>query len=124
MQGIEMLDLTGDGTDELVIESDYGGSGVWASSMQVFDLNHGHFQELLHTDSEFEDSDQEGFTQMLDIGATVRGNGQRFCLTKTTLFEGGRWFKPPQVSHPCYKRGYLVDTGAIEHSAEMLAPLR
>jgi hypothetical protein len=124
MQGIKMLDLTGDGTDELVIESDFGGAGVSASSMQVFDLSHGHFQELLSTESELADSDQEGFTQTLDIGATVRSNGQRFCFTKTTLFEKGKWFKSPQVSHPCYKRGYLVDTGASGHNAEMLAPLR
>lgn len=124
IRGVEMLDLTGDGVDELVIESDFGGAGVWGSSMQVFDLSHGHFQELLNTDSELEDSDQEGFTQTLDIGATVRSHGQRFCFSKTTLFEKGRWFKPPQVSHPCYKRGYLIYTGASERNAEMLAPPR
>ncbi len=124
MQRIELLDLTGDGPDELVIESEFGGAGVSASSMQVFDLSHGHFQELLNTESGLEDSDQEGFTQTLDIGATVRSNGQRFCFTKTTLFEKGKWFKSPQISHPCYKRGYLVDTGASERNAEMLAPLR
>jgi hypothetical protein len=30
IRGIEMLDLTGDGADELVVESDFGGAGVWA----------------------------------------------------------------------------------------------
>jgi hypothetical protein len=124
MQGIEMQDLTGDGTDELVVESDFGGAGVSGSSMQVFDLSQGHFQEILNTDSELEDSDQEGLTQTLEIGATVRSHGQRFCFSKTTRFEKGKWFRSPQVSHPCYKRGYLVVTGASEHNAEMLAPLR
>ena len=124
IQGIRMLDLTGDGVDELVVESDFGGAGVGGTSVQVFDLNNGHFQELLNTDSALEDSDQEGFTQTLDIGATVRSRGQRFCFSKTTLFEKGRWFKSPQVSHPCYKRGYLIYTGASARTAEMLAPPR
>jgi hypothetical protein len=124
IQGIEMLDLTGDGVDELVIESDFGGAGVWGSSMQVFDLSHGQFQELLNTNSELEDSDQEGFTQTLDIGATLRSHGQRFCFSKTTLFEKGKRFKSPIVSHPCYKRGYLTNTGASDRNAEMLAPVR
>jgi hypothetical protein len=90
--------------------------------MHVFDLSHGHFQELLNTTSELEDSDKEGFTQRLDIGPTLRSLGQRFCFSKTTLFEKGRWFKSPRVSRPCYKRGDLTDTGASERNAEMLAP--
>ena len=124
IQGIEMLDLTGNGADELVIESDFGGAGVGGSSFQVFDLSHGHFQELLNTTSELEDSDQEGSTQKLDLGQTLQSHGQRFCFTKTTLFEKGKWFKTPRVSHPCYKRGYLTDGGASERNADMLAPAR
>ncbi len=58
LQGIEMLDLTGDGMDELVIESDFGGAGLWVSSIQVFELSQGHFQELLNTDSKLWDGDR------------------------------------------------------------------
>ena len=121
---IEMLDLTGDGVDELVVESDFGGAGVWGNIVQVFDLSHGHFQELLNIDSVLEDSDQEGFMQVLDVGRTLQSHGKRFCFSTTTLFEKGKWFKPPRVSHPCYKRGYLIETGASETNSEMLAPVR
>jgi hypothetical protein len=123
LQRIELLDLTADGLEELVIESDSGGAGELGSGLQVFDLSHGRFDEILNTDSRLEDSDQEGFMQILDIGRTLQSHGQRFCFSKTILFEKGKWFKPPRVAHPCYKRGYLVDTGASERN-KMLAPMR
>jgi hypothetical protein len=110
--------------DELVIESDFGGAGVWGSSLQVFDLSHGHFQELLNTNSELRDSDQEGFTQKLEIGPTLRSHGQRFCVSKATLFEKGKWFMSPRVSHPCYERGHLETVEDRKGNDEMLAPVR
>jgi hypothetical protein len=123
LQRIELLDLTGDGIEELVIESDWGGAGVIGSSLQVFDLSHGRFDEILDTESRLEDSDQEGFMQVLDIGRTLQTHGQRFCFSKTILFEKGKWSKTPRMAHPCYRRGYLVETGASERN-KMLVPIR
>jgi hypothetical protein len=122
IQTLEMLDLTGDGVDELVVESNYGGAGDVDSSFQVFGLSHGRFDELLDTDSRVKDSDQETSIQVLDVGRTLQSHGQRFCFSKTILFEKGRWFNPPRVAHPCYKRGYGIDS-INGSNAEMLAPM-
>jgi hypothetical protein len=123
IQGIEMLDLTGDDIDEPVIESQSGGAGEADSSLQVFDLSHGRFEELLNTNSRLKD-DQEVFTQTLDIGRTLQSHGQRFCFSKTVLFEKGTWFNPPRVSHPCYRRGYLLNSTQTGDPNRMLAPIQ
>ncbi len=107
-----MRDLTGDGLNELVVESDYGWAGSAAISLQVFNLSHGHFDECLRTNSRLEYEIQESYTQTLDIGRTLQGRGRRFCCSKTIRVRKGRWLSPPRVVHPCYERGYGVDPGA------------
>lgn len=124
LQGCELLDLTGDCLDELVVESDWGGAGTAVSSLQVFDLSHGSFEEVLRTQSRLEYMDQDVFTQVLDIRRTVQTHGQRFCVSKTILFEDGKWFKPPRLTYPCYSRGDGVDAEAVKARNELLAPLR
>ena len=120
LQRSELLDLTGDGVDELVVESDWGGAGTAGSSLQVFDLSHGSFEEVLNTQSRLEYMDQDVFTQVLDIRGTVRTRGQKFCVSKTTLFEDGKWFKPPRLTYPCYSRGDGIDAKADKARNELL----
>lgn len=124
VQRIELLDLTGDGVQELVAESDFGGAGSVSSSLQVFDLTHGDLEELVSTNSRLEYMDEEKYTQVLDVDRTRKAHGQRFCTLKTTLFEKGMWFKPPRVTRPCYKRGDGVDPEDVKVRNSMLAPLR
>ena len=124
LQRIDLLDLTGHGVDELVIESNFGGPGTAGSSLQVFDLSHGRFEERLNTYSRLESEDQEWYTQLLDIGRTMQSRGQRLCCSKTILCEKGKCFSPPRFVHPCYKRGDGVDSSKARDPDKVLAPLR
>ena len=123
LQRIQLLDLTGDGVDELVIDSDAGGAGTADSSLQVFDLTGGHFEEVLNTMSRMEQEDQAGYTQVLDVNRTRQSNGSLFCVTKTTLFEKGKWLSPQRVTRPCYKRGDGVDAKEIKDRNKLLGPV-
>jgi hypothetical protein len=124
LQRIELLDLAGNGGNELVIESNFGGAGTVGSGLQVFDLSHGRIEEVLHENSRLEYMEEEGYSQVLDIERTRQDHAQRFCVTKTALFEKGEWFNPPRISHPCYKRGDGIDQDEVNLCKEMLAPLR
>jgi hypothetical protein len=124
LQRCELLDLTGDGLDELVVESDWGGAGTASSSLQVFDLRHGSFEEVLNTQSRLEYMDQDVFTQVLDIGRTRQSNDRQVCVSKTTMFEGGKPFEPPRTTYPCYSRGDGVNPQEVKARNELLAPLR
>ena len=124
IQAIRLLDLTGRGADELLIESDFGGAGTAASSLQIFDLSKGNLDEVLATESRMQNMTDDWYTQVLDIGRTRKSNGQQVCFSKTTLFQDGEAFRPPRVSRPCYKRGEGISARAITELNNMLLPLR
>jgi len=124
LQRIELLRLTREGLPELVIESEVGGAGSVGSSLQVFDLSHGRFEELLYTFSRAEFEAQDRFTQTLEVGRTRNTNGRQFCFLKTTSFEGGKWFGPPRITHPCYLSGEGRDPERGRMSEDMLGPAR
>jgi hypothetical protein len=92
IQRASLIDLTGNGTPELVIESDVGGMGSAASTLQIFDLSGPSFHELLNVYSRLEYMDEEGYSQIPDIERTRQARGGRFCTTKTLIFEKGTWF--------------------------------
>ena len=124
LPGIRMLDLTGKGADSLVIESDHGGAGVAVTSLHIFNLGKGRFDERLDIDSRVDDSDQEGYTQTLDIKRTVQSQGRIYCFSKTTLYEKGKWFKAARITHPCYASSYGVDPSEVREKNALLAPIR
>lgn len=124
LQRIDLLDLTGDRVDDLVIESDSGGAGTASSSLQVFDLSHGRFEEILSTDSRMEYQTDDKFTQVLDTNQTLKEHGRKLCVTKTTFFESGEPFDPPRVTHPCYDRGFGVNTDITKDRNRLLSPLQ
>jgi hypothetical protein len=123
LQRVELLDLTGRGAAELVVESDVGGAGNVGSTLRVFSLKSGSFEELLDTETRFEYMDRDHFTQVLDVNRTRKRQGKEFCFLKTTLFAEGESFKPPLVTHPCYesREGEVFD-GVAERN-RMLEPL-
>lgn len=123
MQRAELLNLTGNGVDALLIESDFGGAGTAGSSLQVFDLSHGRFEEVLNANSRLERMTEEGYTQVLDVSRTRKAHGQQFCVVKTTLFENDHWFRRPHVTRKCYQRGDGLDAEDAKFRLEMLAPL-
>ena len=104
-----MVDLTGDGSDELVVESDTGGAGTHTINLHIFDLHQRFFDEILHVYSDLSFEDQEGYRRALDVSRTLHYHGTRFCFVESLLFEKGKRFDPPKVSRPCYKRGDGVD---------------
>ncbi|WP_321477698.1 hypothetical protein [uncultured Paludibaculum sp.] len=124
LQSIQLLDLTGDGKEDLVVESDFGGAGTTGSRLQIFDLSHGQFEELLLTFSRFDGMDDGSFTQVLDAGRTLQSRGQRFCFQRTVLFEHDNSIIPPRVTQPCYPRGDGVDGSLDDAVKSMLRPLK
>jgi hypothetical protein len=75
LQGIRLLDLTGEGADELVIESDSGGDGTAESDLQVFDLSNGRLHEVLNTPSRMQYMTDDWYTQTLDVSRTRENHG-------------------------------------------------
>lgn len=124
LQGIRLLDLTGEGADELVIESNSGGAGTAGSDLLVFDLSKGRLDEVLNTESRMQYMTDDWYTQTMDLSRTRQNHGQRFCFSKTTLFEAGKAFRPPRITRPCYKRGDGVDSAEVRNRNKMLTPAR
>lgn len=129
LQRCELLDLTGHGVDDLVIESDSGGAGEIGSSLQVFDLGHGGFEELIDTASRVDDFGDvvdrpDRYAQDLDVGRTRQTKGQQLCVTRTTMIDNGKPLNPPRVTHPCYMRGEGIDAKDAAFRKKMLEPLR
>jgi hypothetical protein len=124
VQAIRLMDLAGRGADELVVESNFGGAGTAGSSLQVFDLSRGSFDEVAATESRMQYMTEDWYTQALDISRTRASHGQEFCFSRTALFENGEAFRPPRVTHPCYKRGEGIDSGKGMERNKMLVPLR
>lgn len=124
LQGIRLLDLTGERADDLIIESNAGGAGTVVSDLLIFDLSKGRLDEVLNTESRMQHMTDDWYTQTLDLSRTRESHGQRFCFSETTLFEAGKAFRPPRVTRPCYKRGDGVDSAEVRDRNKMLTPAR
>ncbi|MEO8130229.1 MAG: hypothetical protein ABI822_24210 [Bryobacteraceae bacterium] len=110
-QGIRLVDLTGDGRDELVLESDFAEQDAVGSNMHIYDLTQGHFDELLDMASRMSASvmKDEQYLQVLDVPRSVKEKGKQYCFVKTME---GKWFPAPRVSSVCYPRGRGVEPPA------------
>jgi hypothetical protein len=122
LQAIRMLDLTGDGLDELVVESDFGGAGTWGTNLLVFDLTQTKFEEIFSTNSRISFETDDMYKQVLDVPRTVQQRGKRFCFTKTTMVEATEAFRPPRVTRPCYRSDEGEEHQEAEERNKMLAP--
>jgi len=110
-QGIRLMDLTGDGREELAIESDSGQDEALGSDLHIYELTQAGFEERLDMASRMSASvmDQEQYMQVLDIPRTLKAQGKQFCFVKTIYAEEGKWFPTPRVSNVCYPRGRGVE---------------
>jgi hypothetical protein len=124
LQRAELLDVAGDGVADLVVESNYGSAGMVSSSLQVFDLRRGRFEELLDVDSRSQFSGQSSYTQVLDIERTRQSRARQFCFTKADLLLAGKPRQTPRVTTPCYEIGEGVDLKSAGERNKMLAPVR
>ncbi len=102
---IEFTDWVGNGIDQLLAESDWGGAGTAGSSLFVYSLEDGRFEQWLKTTARVE-SINGSFTQVLDIPKTRAKNGMAFCFTKTELTgSDGEPYRKSIVSWTCYPKG-------------------
>lgn len=124
---IRLVDLTGDGIDELVVESDGGGAEVASSTMHIYDLSRGRLNEraiagvrnLIYRSGEEEES-----TFVLDVARSRTFAGAKFCFVKTRFMERMRKLTPPRVSNVCFGAGLDKDERRERKDLEeMLRPL-
>jgi hypothetical protein len=121
LKTIRMLDLTGNGADELAIESDFGGADTWGTNFLVFNLGP-KLEQVFETTSQVSYKTNDLFTAALDVPETIKQGGSEFCFTKTTTIENGILFKPTRISEVCYKPIENPDSKASEDRNKMLTP--
>jgi hypothetical protein len=117
-----MLDLTGDGVDELLAEADWGGAGMHVTELDVFELRRGHFANIVAVYTSYEDLD-DGYTQKLDLARTLQSRGRQFCFIMSQHREKDKALKIPKISRPCYMPGDGIEAGWASERNEMLKPL-
>ena len=101
---IQLVDLTGDGVEELAIESDYGGAGSSFSLLFLFELRSAKLVLRRETTVvAFDRWSGEEFVQRLDVARTREMGGTKDCFTKTTYVEEGVKFAKPRITYPCYQ---------------------
>lgn len=121
LKSIRMLNLSGEGADQLAIESDFGGDETWGTNILIFSLG-ARLERIFETTSQISYQTNDLFTQVLDVPETINRHAQEFCFTKTTTFEDGVLFKPARISKVCYKPGEDAEAKESEERNKMLAP--
>jgi len=107
LHNVQLLDLTGDGSAELIVESEVGDPQRIGSAILIFDLSQGRLEEILEQVSRMHAKSPvaELYKQELDVSRSLRMKGEQFCFTRTVYREDGVWFPNPKVTKPCYARG-------------------
>lgn len=119
---IRMLDLTGDGVAELVVESDSGGVGTTDTLLHVFDLSGGSLRLKLRVPSAMAYEMSDHYTQTLDVERTRQTHGTQFWFTRTTKVEHSKIYVPPRVRTVAYPPGSVIDVHYIGRYQEWLKP--
>ena len=105
LERVELADLDGEGKDELLVESDWGGAAVGGSSLHVYSLKNGRFEQWLETTAQVQGM-YGALTQVLDLGATRAKRAMSICFVRTDLAGPDfQVYRTPRVSRPCYARG-------------------
>jgi hypothetical protein len=121
LKTLRVLNLSGVGADNLVIESDFGGADTWGTNILVFNLGAG-LERIFETTSQISYKTSDLFTQALDVPETIKRGGQEFCFTKTTTIETGVLLNPARISKVCYKPGEDADRESEDRN-KLLTPL-
>ena len=117
-----MVDVTGDGVEDLVVESDFGGGGALVSSLMVFDLSGRSLRQILGIDSRVEDNSDTD-AQVLDVERSVEKGGRAVCFEVTVWRKEGKELARPRVSYECYPVGTGVDERQARRLNEGLRPV-
>jgi hypothetical protein len=109
IQSIRLIDLSSDGVEELLVESDSSGGGYVGSALTILDVTAGRFRPLIRVAAQASGEVDTGdahleyeYKQTIDIPRTIREHGRMFCFTKSTYAEQGKRFATPLTSGPCY----------------------
>lgn len=107
LQRVEMASLTGGTSEQLIVESDSGGAGLSESELFIFDISGEKLRPILRIGARvhYTIDKEEAVVNSLDVARTRSIKGARFCFASTTYVEDDKWFTPPRITHPCYKRG-------------------
>lgn len=111
-ESIRLIPLSDANSEELVIESDAGerGGDRFGSYLHVLNLTFGRFEELVTVPTKMHViSHAETWTQTLDVPKTRARFGEEFCFVKIVYAAEHLWFPTPEVSGPCYPRGYGLE---------------
>ncbi len=122
LKTVRMLNLMGGDADDLIIESDFGGSEVWGTNFLVFHPG-AKLRPIFETTSQLSNKTDNLFTESLDVPETIQREGARFCFTKTTIIENGILFDPARVTRPCYQPADNLAKESEERN-KLLAPLK
>jgi len=105
IQRIELTSLDGHHSQELLIESDWGGAGVAGTNLAVFSLSRGRFNQWLNVPSRvYSSAGGHSFVQTLDLPSTRQHNAERFCFRRITFAKNGLGLSQSVETHPCYPR--------------------
>jgi hypothetical protein len=122
LQTIRMMNLNGEGADQLVLESDFGGADTWGTNMMIFNLGP-KIELAFETTSQIMHGSEDMFTQVLDVPGTIEQHGMEVCFTKTTMFEDGKLFNPARITKPCYFPDADGNARESEERGRLLAPV-
>ena len=103
-QTIGFANLTGPGSDDLIVESDWGGGGAQYGELSIFDLAPNKLRQLIQIRSRGVDYQRE-WASVLDVAKTASKQGREFCFTQTTFQVAEKTLQPPQATYPCYPPG-------------------
>jgi len=104
IQRIDLVNLAGGHSQQLLIESNWGGAGVVGTNLAIFSLSLGRFDQWLNVASRLYSVGGDSFVQTLDLPKTREQNAERFCFRNITFAQDGRWLLQPVKSRPCYPR--------------------
>jgi hypothetical protein len=105
IQRIELANLAGGHSQELLVESDWGGAGVHGTNLAIFSLSLGRFDQWLNVPSRvYSSADGDSFVQTLDLPRTRHRNAERFCFRRIMFAKDGLWLSQPVETRPCYPR--------------------
>jgi len=102
---IDLVDVTGDARDELLVEPDEGGPGAALVELHIFEL-YKRLDEVFSIDVDVRSYAEEAseFKRTLDIERTRKQKGRQFCFVETTALDKDRRFIPPRITRPCFPR--------------------
>jgi hypothetical protein len=122
--GVRLVDVNGDGVEELVVEPNMGGAGTIGTSLLVFDLSGRRFRQILQTQSRLEYLTSDRYSQELEVTRSVEQEGRSVCFELTLFAKNDKVYPKPRVSHECYPIGTGVDEKQTALLDDELRPLQ